>query len=59
MVGLIGDFRVSFGDVIGLFPLGLEGDGLFVPVVDGGGEGVHGHDAAHQRRWDSCREVSD
>ena len=47
MVGLMGRLRVSFGDVISSFPLGLEGDGLLVPFINGGGDGVHGHDVAH------------
>ena len=59
VVGLVGGFRIPLGDVIHSFPLGLEGDGLFIPVVDGGGDSVHGHDATHQRGWDSCREISD
>ena len=37
----------------------MESDSLLVPFVDGGGDGVHGHDSAHERGWDSCREVSD
>ena len=59
VVGLVRGFRVSSGNVICSFPLGLEGDGLLVPFVDGGGDGIHGHNAAHQGWWDSCREVSD
>ena len=59
VVGLMQRLRVPFGDVIGSFPLSLESDGLLVPFIDGGGDGVHGHDAAHERGWDSCREVSD
>ena len=59
VVGLVRGFRVPLGDVIGSLPLGLESDGLLVPFIDGGGDSVHGHDAAHQRRWDSCGEVSD
>ena len=47
MVGLVGGFQVSLGNVIGSFPLGLESDGLLVPFFDGGGDSVHGHDAAH------------
>ena len=30
MVGLVGGFRVPFSNVISSFPLGLEGNGLFV-----------------------------
>ena len=59
VVGLVGGLRVSFGDVIGSFPLGLEGDSLLVPFVDGGGNSVHGHDSAHERRWNPCGKVSD
>ena len=59
VIGLVGRPRVSFGDVVGSLPLSLESDGLLVPFVDGGGDGVHGHDAAHERGWDSCGEVSD
>ena len=58
MVGLMGRPRVSFGNVVGTLPLSLESDGLFVPFVDGRGDGVHGHNAAHERGWDSCGEVS-
>ena len=58
MVGLVRGFRVSFGNVICSFPLGLEGDGLLIPLVDGGGNGVHRHDSAHQGRRDSCGEIS-
>ena len=59
VVGLMRRPRVSFGNVVGSFPLSLESDGLFVPFIDGGGDGVHGHDAAHERGWDSCGKVSD
>ena len=59
VIGLVRGLRVSFGDVIGLLPLGLESDGLLVPFFDGRGDGVHGHDSVHERWWDSCREVSD
>ena len=47
VIGLVGGFQVSLGNVIGSFPLGLESDGLLVPFFDGGGDSVHGHDAAH------------
>ena len=40
-------------------PLSLESDRLLVPFVDGRGDGVHGHDAAHERGWDSCGEIAD
>ena len=59
VVGLVGRLGVSFGDVISSFPLGLEGNGLFVPFIDGGRNSVHGHDLAHERWWNSCGEVSD
>ena len=47
MICLVGGFRISPGDVIGSLPLSLEGNGFFVPVVDGRWYCVHGHDAAH------------
>ena len=59
MVGLVRGFRVPPGDVVSSLPLGLEGDSFLVPVIDGRGYGVHGHDAAHQGGWDSCGEISD
>ena len=59
MVDLVGGFGVPFGDVVSSLPLSLEGDSFLVPFVDGGGDSVHGHDAAHQGRWDSYGEVSD
>ena len=59
VVGLMGRFRVSFGDFFSAFPLGLERDGLFVPVIDGRGDSVHGHDSAHEGGRDSGGEVSD
>ena len=59
MVGLMGGPRVSLGDIVGAFPLSLERDGLLVPFVDGRGDGIHGHDAAHERRWDSCGKIAD
>ena len=59
VVGLMGRLRVSFGDVIGSLPLGLESDSLLVPFIDGGGDGVHGHDSTHEGWWDSSGEVSD
>ena len=42
VVGLVEGFRVSFGNIISSFPLGLEGNGR--------------HDAAHQGGWDSCEK---
>ena len=41
MVRLMGGFRVSFGDLFSTFPLGLEGNGFLVPIIDGGGDSVH------------------
>ena len=58
VVGLMSGFRVPFGDFFSMLPLGLEGNGLLVPVVNGGGDSVHGHDSAHERRGDPSREVS-
>ena len=58
MVGLVGGFGVSFGDFFGAFPLGLEGDSLFVPIIDGGGNSVHRHDSAHEGGRDASREIS-
>ena len=59
VVGLMRRPRVPLGDVVGALPLSLEGDSLLVPFVDGGGDGVHRHDSAHERWWDSGGEVSD
>ena len=59
MVGLMGGSGVSLGNVVGTLPLGLESDSLFVPFVDGRGNSVHGHDAAHEWRWDSCGKIAD
>ena len=59
MVGLMGGFGVSFGDFFGMLPLGLERNGLCIPVFDGGGDRVHGHDSPHEGGGDSSREVSD
>ena len=53
VVGLMGRPRVSFGDVVGSLPLGLESNSLLVPFVDGGGDGVHGHNSAHEGWWNS------
>ena len=49
VVGLVGRLQVPPGDVIGSFPLGLKSNSFLVPFVDGGGNGVHRHDVAHQR----------
>ena len=59
VVVLVGGFGVSFGDVVSSLPLSLEGNCFLVPFVDGGGDGVHGHDATHEQWWDPCGEVSD
>ena len=59
MVGLMGRFRVSFGDLFSAFPLGLEGNSLLVPVVDGGGDCVHRHNSVHEGGRDSSGEISD
>ena len=55
----MGQFGILFNDFFSAFPLGLEGDGLFVPVVNGGGDSVHGHDMVHEGGRDAGREVSD
>jgi len=49
---------VSPSDFVGTIPLSLEMDSFFVPIVDGGGDGVHGHDAAHEGGRDSGGVVS-
>ena len=59
VVRLMGGFGVSFGDLFCAFPLGLERDGFLVPVFDGGGDSVHGHDSTHEGGGDSGREISD
>ena len=41
LVGLMSGFGVALQDFVGALPLSLQGDGLLVPVVDGGGDGVH------------------
>ena len=58
LVGLVSRFGVLFGDFISMLPLGLEGDGLLIPIVDGRRDGVHKHDSAHEGREDAHREVS-
>ena len=57
MVRLVGGFGVPLGDLFSMFPLGLEEDGLLVPVVDGRGDSVHRHDSVHEGGRDSGREV--
>ena len=38
--------------------MSLEGDGLLVPVINGGGDGVHRHDSVHEGGRDAGKEVS-
>ena len=47
VVCLVGHFGVSFCYVVSAIPLDLKGYGLFIPVIDGGGDSVHGHNVAH------------
>ena len=51
LIGLVGGFGVLLGDFIGMFPLGLERDGILVPVINGGRDCVHGHDVVHERKY--------
>ena len=51
-------FGVLFEDFISALPLDLEGDGFLIPVVDGGGDSVHGHNAAHEGGGNAGREIS-
>jgi len=55
----VGWFDVSPSDFVGAIPLGLEVNGLFVPVADGGGDGVHRHDTAHEGGGNPSGVVSD
>ena len=48
LIGLMSGFGVLLGDFISMLPLGLEGDGLLIPIVNGGGDCVHRHDSAHE-----------
>ena len=48
LVRLVGGFGVPLGNFVSALPLGLEGDGLLIPIVDGRGDSVHGHDTAHE-----------
>ena len=59
MVGLMSGFRVLFRDFFGTLPLGLEGNGLLVPIIGGGGDRIHGHDSVHEGGRDSGGEISD
>jgi len=54
----VGWFDVSPSDFVGAIPLGLEMNGLFIPVANGGGDGVHGHDTAHEGRGNPSGVVS-
>jgi len=56
---LVGGFDVSSGDFVGTVPLGLEMNGFLVPATDGGGDSVHGHDAAHEGGGNPSGVVSD
>ena len=58
VVGLVSRFGVPFGNFFGMIPLGLEGNGLFIPVIDGRGNGVHGHDLTHEGGRDAGGEIS-
>ena len=55
----MGWFNVSPSDFVGAIPLGLEMNGLFVPDFDGGGNGIHRHDSAHEGGGNPSRVVSD
>ena len=59
LVRLMNGFRVLLGNFIGAFPLGLEGNGLFIPVIDGSRDSVHGHNATHEGVRDASGEISD
>ena len=48
LVELASGFGVPLGDFIRTFSLGLEGDGFLIPIVNGGGDSVHGHNVAHE-----------
>jgi len=55
----VGRFDVSPSDFVGAIPLGLEVNGLLVPVLDGGRNGIHGHDSAHEGGGNPSGVVSD
>jgi len=55
----VGWSDVSPGNFVGAIPLGLEVNSLFVPVADGSGNGVHGHDMAHEGGGNPSGVVSD
>ena len=56
VVGLMSGLGVSFGNFISTLPLGLEGNSLLIPIIDGRGDSVHGHDSAHE--GGECRRRS-
>ena len=39
---------IPFGNFLSSILLSLEIDGFGIPFLDGGGYGVHGHDASHE-----------
>ena len=57
LVGLVSRFGVSFGDFVGLLPLGLKGDSFLIPIVNGRRDCIHRHDSAHEGRGNACGEV--
>ena len=57
LVGLVSGFGVSFGDFVSALPLGLEGDGFLIPIIDGRRDSVHRHDLVHEERGDAHGEV--
>ena len=59
VVRLMGGFRIPLRDFVSTFPLGLEGNGHFVPAVNGCKDGVHGHDLVHEGRRDASGEIPD
>ena len=59
LVGLVSGFGVSFGDFVSVLPLGLEGDGFLIPIIDGRRDSVHRHDLVHEGRRDARGEVPD
>jgi hypothetical protein len=59
VVPLFGRLSIPGGDFFGALPLGLEGGGLLISFVNGGGVGFHGHHVFHEFGVESCSEVSD
>ena len=51
-------FDISSSDLIGTVSLSLEINCLFIPVADGSGDGVHGHDMTHEGGGNSGGIVS-